>query len=161
VRRSVVTGASTGLETPAKWRNKKELPGSASNWPVPGRSGFLASHSRANTRKEGSHGHRDNRPRQGFGRQSSPRIPVFVTSTATLEYSLIAASISANWGSIRRSKKRASCCGTGAFRNKPKLDDLSKKLGQERKVDPAMIALLRQFPKDAARWTCSAPRFPR
>jgi citrate synthase len=30
------------------------------------------------------------------------------------------------------------------------LDDLSKKLGQERKVDPAMIALLRQFPKDAA-----------
>ena len=30
------------------------------------------------------------------------------------------------------------------------LEDLSKKLGQERKIDPAMIALLRQFPKDAA-----------
>src|ERR1700704_4188314 len=38
----------------------------------------------------------------------------------------------------------------GRLPKQAELDDLSKKLGQERKVDPAMIALLRQFPKDAA-----------
>ena len=38
----------------------------------------------------------------------------------------------------------------GRLPKQAELDDLSKKLGQERKIDPAMIALLRQFPKDAA-----------
>ena len=38
----------------------------------------------------------------------------------------------------------------GRLPKQPELDDLNKKLGQERKIDPAMIALLRQFPKDAA-----------
>src|SRR5882672_4447357 len=38
----------------------------------------------------------------------------------------------------------------GRLPKQSELDDLSKKLGQERKIDPAMIALLRQFPKDAA-----------
>ena len=38
----------------------------------------------------------------------------------------------------------------GRLPKQAELDDLNKKLGQERKVDPAMIALLRQFPKDAA-----------
>jgi len=38
----------------------------------------------------------------------------------------------------------------GHLPKRVELDDLSKKLGQERKIDPAMIALLRQFPKDAA-----------
>jgi citrate synthase len=38
----------------------------------------------------------------------------------------------------------------GHLPKQAELDYLSQKLGQERKIDPAMIALLRQFPKDAA-----------
>ena len=45
------------------------------------------------------------------------------------------------------------CCfllWNGRLPKQAELEDLCRKLGQERKIDPAMIALLRQFPKDAA-----------
>jgi len=38
----------------------------------------------------------------------------------------------------------------GYLPKQEELDNLSKMLGRERKIDPAMVSLLRQFPKDAA-----------
>jgi citrate synthase len=38
----------------------------------------------------------------------------------------------------------------GHLPKQAELDDLNGKLGQERKIDPALVSLLRQFPKDAA-----------
>jgi len=150
----VVTGASTGWKLLQNGGIKKSYR-SASNGLYPDVADF-GSHSRANTRKRFSWPP-GQPPRQGFGRHRRRFSICYIDGD--LGVLALSRHRIAN-GQHSTFEDVASCCGTGASEtSRTRRPDRAR---SERKVDPAMIALLRQFPKERRPdWTCSAPAVSR